>query len=189
METEIKVLKSLIENKGGGTIREISKSVKIDYRIAHTAVERLFKKGLLERKKIGNSWQIKFSGKFSQEVFESEYQRKESVLKNTDIKIMLNSILENIGSRMFVLLLFGSYAKGKAAKNSDIDLMFIIQDKKMEDKIEDAIRILPLKIHLVIFTENDFIAMKKSKDVTVVSEAIKNNIILYGIEQYYGLLR
>ena len=45
------------------------------------------------------------------------------------------------------------------------------------------------KIHLTAVTYKDFIYMAKSKEFTVVSEAIKNNIILVGIEEYYRLLK
>jgi len=47
---------------------------------------------------------------------------------------------------------------------------------------------LPDKIHLTTVSYNDFINMSKSKGFSVVSEAVKNNIILLGIEEYYRLL-
>jgi len=34
-----------------------------------------------------------------------------------------------------------------------------------------------------------FSAMAKSKEFTVISEILKNNIILIGIEEYYRLLK
>ena len=38
-----------------------------------------------------------------------------------------------------------------------------------------------------MFTEEEFIRMKDSKKPNVVKEAMENNIILYGTENYYKL--
>jgi hypothetical protein len=75
-------------------------------------------------------------------------------------------------------------------KHSDIDLMFIVPDVEeiMEKEINSIIRTLPLKIHANIFTESEFLAMKNSREITVVSEAMKHNIIIHGIESYYVLI-
>lgn len=95
-------------------------------------------------------------------------------------------------SKLFVLLLFGSHAKKTQTKYSDIDLLFIVPDES-EDKMEKAIQniagTLPLEIHMNIFKESDFKAMKNSKEITVGSEAINNNVILCGIEPYYEMIQ
>jgi hypothetical protein len=45
-----------------------------------------------------------------------------------------------------------------------------------------------LAIHLTHIKYADFQAMLRSKEFTVVSEAIKKNIILVGIEDYYRMV-
>jgi len=85
----------------------------------------------------------------------------------------------------FIALLFGSHTKGKANKHSDIDLLTIGGDEK---EIRSIISLWPEKIHLTAITYKDFIHMAKSREFTAVSEAVKNNIILVGIEEYYRLL-
>ena len=70
--------------------------------------------------------------------------------------------------------------------------MFIVTDEaegSMEKEIQNIASTLPLKLHVNIFKETDFKAMENSKETTVGSEAIKNNIILHGIEAYYELLQ
>ncbi len=57
-----------------------------------------------------------------------------------------------------------------------------------QKEITAAISLLPDKIHLTVLEYKDFIHMVKSKEFTVVSEALKNNTILLGIEEYYRLL-
>jgi len=60
MKTETKIVKFLIEEKKEPTIRELAKKIKSDYKIVHTAVSRLAEKGLVKKRSIGNSIQIKF---------------------------------------------------------------------------------------------------------------------------------
>ncbi|MBM4241617.1 MAG: nucleotidyltransferase, partial [Euryarchaeota archaeon] len=45
-----------------------------------------------------------------------------------------------------------------------------------------------LEIHLTFFTYEEFLSMAQSREFSVVLEAIKNNIILVGIEDYYRLM-
>ena len=95
-------------------------------------------------------------------------------------------------SKFYVMLLFGSYAKGTRTKRSDIDLLFIVPDEREETyerDIQNIASMIPLKVHVNIFKEKDFLAMKNSKEHTVGSEAIKRNIILHGIDVYYGLIQ
>lgn len=188
METENKILKYLIETKNEVIIRELANKINADYKIVHTAVNRLINKGLLKNRKIGKSIQISFNNKLSKETLEVEFDRREEILKNKNLRLMLESIKKNLNTFNFVLLLFGSYAKKKETKSSDIDLIFIVSDEKIERKVLESISILPLKIHPLVFTEKQFVDMKKSHELNVVMEAIKNNIILHGIEQYYELL-
>lgn len=189
MKTENKIIKFLIKTKKEPTIRELAKEIKSDYKIVHTAVSRLTEKELLEKKKIGSSIQVRFTNKLSKEVFEVEFERRKGCLKNKNIKIMFDTIKKNVGNINFVLLLFGSYSKDKVNKESDIDLMFIASEARMEEKIKQAIFTLPLKIHYFVFTEKQFRDMKDSKEANVVHDAVKNNILLYGIEQYYELIK
>ena len=84
----------------------------------------------------------------------------------------------------FIALLFGSRVK-KYNRHSDIDLL-ILGEGGME--IEQTISLMPLKIHLTNISPREFLNMAKSKEFSVVSEAIKKNIILIGIEDYYRLL-
>lgn len=188
METENKIIKHLIETKKELTIRELSKNVKSDYKIVNTAIHRLIQKDILEGEKVGNSLRIKLRPKLSKEILSAEFERRENILKNKNLNVMLESLRENLSIVNFIILLFGSYAKDRATKISDIDLIFIIPEANFEKEIEKAVVLLPLKIHSLVFTEKQFTNMKNSNEPNVVKEAIKSNIILQGIEQYYSLL-
>jgi len=138
---------------------------------------------LIRVTKTGNSKVCEFASKFDSRVFEAEYLRKWAFLKNKDFRVIHNRLAEL--RFPFIALLFGSYAKGTANRHSDIDILTIGGDEK---EIRMAISLLPDKIHLTAIDYENFIHMAKSREFTVVSEALKNNIILIGIEEYYRLL-
>ncbi len=185
MNSDIKILKLLLDNKESNfTIRKISESLGINYRIAYEKTHLLEKEGLIKITKIGNSKISKFLNEFDSKVFEAEYERRNKLLKKRDF-LVLHKMLADINF-CFIALLFGSQVRGNTRKYSDIDILFIGGDER---KIKSTISLLPDKVDFTHITEKEFIQMLKSKEFTVVSEAVKNNIILIGIEEYYRLLR
>ena len=85
-----------------------------------------------------------------------------------------------------IMLIFGSYVKGYAAKTSDIDLLLIKEEfsKNEIKKIEDLIEIINgrtgLKISPYLMKIDEF---KQKKDF--VKEAIENHILLEGAELFF----
>ncbi|MCD4760161.1 nucleotidyltransferase domain-containing protein [archaeon] len=187
MKTELKIIKSFIQKKEPKTIREISKEIKSDYKITHTATQKLLEKKILISKTIGKSILCELNNSYNSKIYKAEEERKEKLLKNKNIKQLYQEILSKIKSSFFIFLIFGSYSQGKQSKSSDIDILFISNEKNFENKISDIISLLPLKIHSLVFTEEEFIRMKDAKKSNVVQEAIESNIILYGVEAYYRL--
>ncbi|MBS3123181.1 nucleotidyltransferase domain-containing protein [Candidatus Woesearchaeota archaeon] len=185
MASEIKILKLLLSNKElRFSIKKIAESLKINYRIAYEKVLSLEKEEFIKITIVGNSKACEFTNKFNQKVFEAEYERKEDLFKNKNFLVLHNRLAEL--KFPFITLLFGSQAKGTADKHSDIDILTIGGDQK---EIKAILSLVPEKIHLTSLAYEDFIHMAKSKEFTVVSEAIKNNIILIGIEEYYRLMK
>lgn len=188
MKTKLKIVKLFIENSKPKTIREIAKQINADYRITYTATQRLIEQNVLKTQTVGKSSLCELNNSYyGIEIYESEQERKDKILKNRNIRQLYKEITSKVETSFFVLLLFGSYAKSKQTKSSDIDLLFISNEKNFENKISDILSLLPLKTHALTFTEEEFIRMKDAKKSNVVQEAIENNIILYGIEAYYRL--
>lgn len=109
-----------------------------------------------------------------------------------------NIILELMGkikkiTPFFIFLIFGSYAEGKAKKNSDIDTAFIVESKNVRKKIlpyieQIAKRSIPsLDYH--IFTKDEFKEMLLRKEENLGKEIYKKSILLWGDDQYYELIR
>ena len=191
MKTENKIVKYLIENKEKAIISKLASELDADYKIVHTATKRLIDRRILESVIVGKSILVWLSGKLDKEVINAEFERREDVLKNKNLALLLETIKNNLKTVNFTLILFGSYAKNKARSKSDIDLIFIVgeNEEKFEREVKKSISILPLDVHMFVFSEKQFIDMKNSKELNVVKEAIRNNIILHGIEMYYELIK
>jgi len=186
------IIKFLIEHKNEElNILKISKALKMDYKNVYSIIKRLEKILLVKIETFGQSSRVKLNAQAHPLVFEAEFERRKDVLKDKNLAVMLSNFKRTIKSRLYVLLLFGSYAKKTQTKSSDIDLMFICADG-LEDAFEkDANRVarsIPLPLHPLVFSESQFIEMINAKESNVGQEALKNNIILYGIEQYYGMV-
>lgn len=185
MKAGIKILKILLGSKEEVfTIKKISDKTGINYRIVYEKIKLFEKEGLIMVTKAGNAKVCKITNKFNNKLFEAEYERRQELFRNRDFLVLYKRLAEL--QFLFIALLFGSHAKGKGTKYSDIDLLTIGGDK---DEIKSVISLWPEKIHLTSITFKEFIHMAKSKEFTVVSEAIKNNVILIGIEEYYRLLQ
>ena len=183
----IEILKVLIGNREETySIRKIALLRKINYKSAYNAVKALEKEGIIELKKVGNTVVCSFNDKFNDLVFKAEYLRRKDLFRKRDFLVIYNQFVEL--KFPFIALLFGSQVKGTANKHSDMDLLIISRDKEARE-VENKLKLLSYKIHLTAVTYESFIRMTKSKEFTVVSEAIKKNIILVGIEDYYRLLK
>lgn len=188
MKTELKIIKLFIKDKRPRTIRELARAINSDYKITYTAMQELIHKKIVIMEPVGGSSLCRLNvNYYGRDVYEAEDERKREILKNKNLNQVYKEIISKAGTSFFVFLLFGSYAAGRQTKSSDIDLMFISNEKDFESKIGDTLSILPLKTHSLVFTEEEFIRMKDAKKPNVIHEVIEKNIILYGTEAFYRL--
>lgn len=186
------IIRYLIENKNEElNILRISKEMKMDYKTVYSIVRRLEKESLLKLESFGQSIRVKLIHQVNPIIFEAEYNRRKDFLKNKNIAVMLNDFKNALKSKCCIILIFGSYAKKTQTKNSDIDLMFIVpigMEELFEKDVSRVARSLPLPIHPLVFSEKQFLEMAYAKESNVGQEALKNNIVLYGIETYYEMI-
>ncbi|MEK6816232.1 MAG: nucleotidyltransferase domain-containing protein [Nanoarchaeota archaeon] len=186
------IIRYLIENKMKElNILKISKGLRMDYKNIYSIVKRLEKESIVKLESFGQSSRVKLVSKVHPLIFEAEYSRRKELLKDKNLAVMLSDFKNALRTRCYVLLLFGSYAKRAQTKNSDIDLMLIVPDGREEAIEKDAngaVRSLPLPIHCLVFSEKQFLEMAYAKEPNVGQEALKNNVILHGIEAYYEMV-
>ena len=186
------IIRYLIENKNEElNILKISKELKMNYKNIYSIIKRLEKELLVKLESFGQSSRVKLISQVHPLIFEAEYSRRKELLKNKNLRVMLNDFKNTLKSKYYILLIFGSYAKKTQTKNSDIDLMFIVPDgneELFEKNIHQTARSLPLPIHTLVFSEKQFLEMANSRESNVGQEALKNNIILYNAETYYEMI-
>ncbi|MCL2156737.1 MAG: nucleotidyltransferase domain-containing protein [Methanobrevibacter sp.] len=182
----IKILKYLISHgQEVLNIADVAKGAKINYKNTYDIIKRFQNEKIVEIERVGTSNIIKLHKKINPMIYQAEFEKRIEIMLNQDIK----AISQKFDEFTFpcIGLLFGSYAKGRANKHSDIDLL-VVADESKEKLILRKFGIFSFNIHLAFFTFEEFISMIISKQFTVVSEAISCNVILHGIEQYYNLL-
>ncbi|MBI4140062.1 nucleotidyltransferase domain-containing protein [Candidatus Woesearchaeota archaeon] len=186
------IVKFLMEQKNEElNIRTISERIKMDYKTVYSIIKRLEKMSVVKIELFGRSKRVILNNTIHPSIFEAEFERKNDVLKDKNLAVMLSNFRRGLRSKMYILLLFGSYAKRTQTKNSDIDLLFICPNGSGQVFEKDVHRIsqsMHLPLHTLVFSESQFIEMIHSRESNVGQEVLNNNVILYGVEQYYEMI-
>ena len=176
------------------TIRGIAKKLYKSYTLVYNNIAVLEKKKIIKKQSIPPGQVITLNEFAPIHIFvDIEIRRKRELMQKYPwIQIMLEDILSFAKNPFFILLIFGSYAKETQTIKSDLDLLIIVQDKKDIKEIEDAFHEAYTKVKKApnFVDINDFKEMLYNTDVlNIGNEAKKNHIIIYGVEEYYGLLK
>ncbi len=104
----------------------------------------------------------------------------------------IEKIICDMPTKNFVLIITGSYAKGKQTEKSDIDVVILINDaaetKKVYSQLTHICEMNIPQIHLYVFKNNEFIEMLLNKEANYGKEIVLNNIILCGGQTYLQLI-
>ena len=187
---------------GGLTILKISKTLKIGYRPAYNHISEMEKEGIIKIDKIGSAKQcsLNFSNPKTRHLLETlDMERKEGLYKeNPKLKIidsLISKLTEKFISEIHSIILFGSYVKRKAAKQSDIDLLFIVsdlKDKNLREAIERESASYQyshnIKISPLITNIGEFKKMLSSKELNVGKEVKEYGISFYGHEIFWRII-
>ena len=203
-ETLLKIIELMRKNIDLGlTISQISKLLKIGYAPAYNHINQMEKEDIINVLKIGNAKQCKLNlenAKTRHLLQELDIKRKENLYdKNQKLKSIIESLIlkltEKYISELLSIVLFGSYAKGIANKQSDIDLMFVVndlKDKNLRESIERECASFQyshnLKISPLITDIKEFKKMLNSKELNVGKETKEFGISLYGHEIFWRVI-
>jgi len=87
-----------------------------------------------------------------------------------------------------IILLFGSYAKGKETEKSDIDLLIINKDGKKTLSFSKYELLFKKQINPITITAKEFKDMLKEKEENIGKQALKNHIVLNNPESFWRLV-
>ena len=105
-------------------------------------------------------------------ILQAELHKLTKLLRNNpELGVIFEEILKKSQEKLIVL--FGSYAKGLAKKESDIDIYIETKNRKVKKEIEE--------IHSKVNVKIGSFDVKS----LLIKEIIKDHIIIKGIEEFY----
>ncbi|MBU1045825.1 nucleotidyltransferase domain-containing protein [Patescibacteria group bacterium] len=161
-----KILRLLLEHPEELLLpSEIKKETKISRAGIHSALQELFKKGLIQRKQKGRAYIYQV---------QSELPALKQI-KVLDSIMKLQPLVKKLNFSIEKIILFGSCSRGENIKESDIDLLIITHDKMaVKEKLDQFTKFY---LKPIIKTPIEFMALEK-KDPAFYTE-INRGIILF----------
>ena len=167
------------------TMHALSKVLQIPYATFYRAIKNLNE--MIVVRTIGKSRVIGLNKGHvllkSYLTISSEREKKE-FLKN-------QPIIKNIAMGIKILdivILFGSYAKGRERSSSDIDLMIINKKGERSISFDEYEMLFDKKINPIFVSKREFLQMLMDLEENVGKQVMKDHIILNNPEDFWGLV-
>jgi predicted nucleotidyltransferase len=193
-KSKYKILKEVYENPGI-RISELMKKANVSQKILYQHIDELKNSGIVREETIGAKPQIRTiypelkseNGKLFFSLIEAQ-KREEFFSKYKNLKGPFLHLLQNLPENVACILVFGSYAKFSATKESDLDLLFINFEKKngkIERIVEEAFVTFG-KVSARTITIEEFLE-SKNKD-SILKQVIKNHVCIFNAQKFVELL-
>ena len=165
-------------------IREVQKLLKISPRTSQLILNDLENKGILESKTKGKikAYTIKRNSLSQRYIIFSEQYKAIAFLEK---KLIIKEIIEKINPFIEGIgIVFGSYAKDTAKKDSDLDIFVI--GKYNKEKIKKISKTYGIEISIKCYPLKTF--EKNLADDILLKEILKNHIIFLNAEQFIKMV-
>lgn len=161
--------------RGENHLRNIARELNMSHSTVQRKLLELVKEQIVESKTEGKNkifW-IKKNMIAKTSVYAAEqYKVMKLFQQYPELSIITEDILKKTSQHMVIL--FGSYAKSIAKKESDIDIYIDTTSKKMKEEVENINSKIRVKIG-----EFDTSSL-------LIKEIVKNHIIFKGVEEFYA---
>ena len=194
-KTQIEILKLLISSPEKPlTIRGIARALHKSYTLVYNNLASLEKEKIIASESVPPARIITLNPFAPSEMLiDIEQERKREFLKKYPwAQVMLEDALSAAKDIFLIVMVFGSYAKGKETPKSDIDLLIVVDEKRKISSMEGIFQNIYTKIKKgvhVVDADNFKVMIKNSNELNIGNEAKKHHIIMYGAEAYYQLLK
>jgi len=169
---KLEIINELIGKKKH--VRELAKRLETNHTTILRKLKELSKENVLDFNEEGRNkvYFLKKTSEAKTHVFMSEQYKLAKILKDyPNLRGIFGKIQEN--KKIKLAILFGSYAKKLAKKESDIDIYIETADIKLKNELEKTNSKLNIKIG------------KYNKDNLLIKEIEKSHIIIKGVEIFY----
>ncbi|MEA2075728.1 MAG: nucleotidyltransferase domain-containing protein [Euryarchaeota archaeon] len=160
--------------KSPNHVRGAAKELGVNHMMVSRKLKELLDENVVDYRQEGKNkvFFLKKTLEAKNHVYAAEhYKLLQAVKKYPHLRKIIQAVQENKGIKMAVL--FGSYAKGLAKKDSDIDIYVETTDKKIKQDLELLDSRLSVKIG------------KYNRENLLIKEIEKNHVIIKGVEEYY----
>lgn len=164
--------------RGDNHVRGIAKKLNESHSTVSRKLNSLKKENVIDSRIEGKNkiFYLKDNLVSTTYIQQAELYKLTKLLRNNhELAVIFEEILEKTNEELIVL--FGSYAKGLAKKDSDIDIYINTKNRTVKKSVEE----INSKINVKIGTFDI-----KSP---LIKEIIKNHVILRGIEVFYDMLK
>jgi len=182
-----KILRLFYENKKTSPhLREIARKTKLYPNSITRFLNQLEKEGLLISEKDGNlkKYKIKKTEKLSNifASFDIERLNKLPLIRKRSI----NYFLDKLQEKPVIVVLFGSTAKETFRKDSDIDLLLIVNKKINVDKAKEYVDAqVGIKVSCFQITYSAFLKEIKLKEDKVIQSALNTGYPIFNQMLFY----
>lgn len=155
-------------------IRGLAKSISINHMMIVRKIKKLFDENVVDYRQEGKNklYFLKNTAEARTYILMAEqYKLIKILMKYPHLRKIINKIQEH--KKIKLAILFGSYAKAIAKKDSDIDIYVETEDRKLRSELELIDSKLSVKIG------------KYNKISPLIREIEKNYAIIKGAERYH----
>ncbi len=140
--SRLEVLKAFYQNPNQELhVREVERRVSLSYERVYAYLKEFEKSGILTARKKGNMrlYKANLGNEITLKLFENiELQRRNAFLRKnpgvaSQIRAFLGDALKQVEDRTLMVILFGSVARGKFGKESDMDFLFVTPNILLEE--------------------------------------------------------
>jgi len=192
-KSRYKVLRKIYENPGIN-ISELVKETRTAPNIIYKHINDLKNSEVIKEVEIGKNRMRKIypnlkseNGKLVFSLIEAQ-KREDFFVKYKSLKGPLIQLLQNLPNNVVCILVFGSYARFSAEKESDLDLLFITTNKETEriERILEESFVTFGKVSPRVITIDEFIKNKNTD--TLLKQIIKEHICVFNACKFVELI-
>lgn len=182
-KSQIKIIENVL-TEPGASVREIIRKTNLSPNYVLDSLNFLIRRGILKEEQLKKGKRVylrrfyfNFKPAIAKHYFSLLEEEKKAALftKYPYLKPVLEQLAELLERKCNFILIYGSYARFAAEKDSDIDIL-IVGNIKDREKIREIFVSLPIEVSLKIETMSKF---KKRASDSLHQQLLKEHITIY----------